>query len=69
MHDLQSVAIVQGSFRPAVSRHNVAVEFDCDPVRAHAKLFDERTERLRRDDAALSVNSDIHGIKRLQTAI
>jgi len=42
--DLQLVSIVQWSLRPLVAGHDLAVQFDRQPVRLHAEPLDERTQ-------------------------
>jgi len=46
MDDFQAVSVVQWSLRPLVAGHDLAVEFDCYPVRLHAEPRDERAQGL-----------------------
>jgi len=42
MYNFQLISIIQFCLCPAVARHDLAIEFNRDPIRLHAKLSDER---------------------------
>jgi len=44
MHDLEAVAVSEGSLCPLRPRNDIAVEFHGDPVGLHSELLDERGE-------------------------
>ena len=47
VHDLQPIAFYQFSARPLVPRDNIPIQFNRDPVRLHAQLFDQSLQRKR----------------------
>ncbi len=61
--DFEAVAFVQLSFRPAIARDDVAVEFDSDAIGFHAELLDEVCDRERGANVEgfwLAVDVDVH---------
>lgn len=44
MDDLKPVAVIERSTGPALTRHDVAIQFDGYAVRLHAKDFHQRGE-------------------------
>src|SRR5262249_31635735 len=45
LNNLELIAFLERGIRPSVSGHDVAVEFNSDPVGLHAKRFDESSKR------------------------
>src|SRR5499427_6690360 len=45
LNNLELIAFLERGVRPSVSGHDVAVEFNSDPVGLHAKQFDESSKR------------------------
>jgi hypothetical protein len=65
MHDLEPVSVVQMCGRPAIARHDLAVEFNGYAVRFHAHALDERGHGVGGVLLALSVDRQVHDGARL----
>jgi len=53
MHDLETVSFGELGSEPLLAGHNIEVQFDRHPVRLHAQLFDQLTERKGTSKAAV----------------
>jgi hypothetical protein len=47
--DFQPVTIVECGLRPAIPRHDVAIQFHCDTIGLHAQRLNQRGQRERRN--------------------
>ena len=61
MHDFQAIVFSKINGGPLVPRHDLAIQFNSDPVRLNAQVFDEiRYGQSVRDRALVAVDDKLH---------
>lgn len=58
--DFKLIAVVQFRAWPQVAGNDLAVQFDGDPVRLHAKQFDQRAQGAGRRRLSFPIDHEVH---------
>jgi len=69
MNDLEPVAFGELGLGPSIAGHDLAIQFDGDPIGFHAELPDQGIEReFSRQVAIFSVDDQFHACRSSQAA-